>query len=727
MLARRRGARRAPGRWARPAARAAAGALLLAALAGCSGGGAAAPADAAGLLAGKNLVLVSIDTLRADRLGSYGAAGAGTPRLDALAREGVRFADVYAPVPLTLPSHATMFTGRYPFASGVRVNGIHRLADDETTLAELFGRRGYATSATVSAYVVTRRFGLAQGFDAYEDSLGMDNLFRYFSEVPADETRRRFGRWLDGRSAAKPFFAWVHFYDPHAPYQPPPPFDRSHAADLYQGEIAFVDREIGHLLDDLAARGLGDDTVVIVTSDHGEAFGEHGEEGHGLLAYDETLKVPLIVRAPGVVAGGRVVEERVSLYDLFPTVVELFALDADVSELPGRSLAATLAGGPAPPAGEVYFETLAGMTGKGWAPLTGVIAAGGAEKLISVPQPELYDLAADPGERHNLIDERRRRFHELSARLEEMTAAAGDPAAAAERELSDEDRRHLAALGYLSGPALRTDTGIDPKRGIAIEADLREARKAAEAGRPDEAARLLAALRAAHPDVDMGELYEVEHLVARLRGDRQAARRALATGVERFPDLESLRLRYATWLWEAGDPEAAEAQATILLTLHPNEPAAHSLLGLVDEGRGRTGEALAHYRDALALEPTSVPLRAKVAETLMRAGDHAGARGLYDELLAEGALDDAPEHLYKSAMLDVALGRLERAESTFRQALAVEPGGVHYLSFALVLLRQGKQAEAADYLRRSLAADRLPLDPTQRALADQALRQLGSS
>ena len=706
-------------------ARAAVLALAVAAiLAACSPGGAAAPPEAAGLLAGKNLVFVTIDTLRADRLGSYGDAGADTPHLDALAAAGVRFEDVYAPVPLTLPSHSTMFTGRYPFATGVRVNGIHRLADEETTLAELFSRRGYATSATVSAYVVTRRFGLAQGFDAYEDSLGMDNLFRYFSEVPADETRRRFGRWLDARPADRPFFAWVHFYDPHAPYDPPAAQRQRHADDLYQGEIAFVDQEIGQLLDLLAARGLAENTAIVVTADHGEAFGEHGEEGHGLLAYDETLRVPLIVRAPGLPAG-RVVEERVSLYDLFPTFVDLFALDAPAAELPGRSLAAARAGAPAPPAGEVYFESLAGMTGKGWAPLTGVIAGGGDDKLISVPQPELYDLAADPEERRNLVDERRRRVHELRARLAEMTAGGEEPAAAVERELSEEDRRQLAALGYLSRPELRTGSGIDPKRGIAIEADLREARKAAEAGRADEAARRLAALRAEHPDVDMGELYEIEHLVARVRGDREAARRALAEGVERFPDLESLRLRYATWLWEAGFLDEAEEQATVLLTLDPNDPSAHSLRGLVAESRGRPADGLPHFRRALELEPTSVPLRAKLAETLMRTGDSATARALYDELLAEGALADAPEHLYKSAMLDAALGRLDRAESTFRQALAAEPGGVHYLSFAMILLRQGKQPEAADYLRRSLTAERLPLDPNQRALASQALRQLG--
>ncbi|HEX2164986.1 MAG TPA: sulfatase-like hydrolase/transferase, partial [Thermoanaerobaculia bacterium] len=687
-------------------------------------GEAAGGEAAAGRYAGKNLLLVTVDTLRADRLGAYAGRDLGTPRLDALAAAGVRFADAYAPVPLTLPSHAVMLTGRYPFASGVRVNGIHRLAEEETTLAELFGGAGYSTSATVSAYVVTRRFGLAQGFDAYEDSLAMDNLFRYFSEVPADETRRRFLGWLGRRPAEEPFFAWVHFYDPHGPYEPPAELAERWPDDPYQGEIAFVDREIGLLLDELDRRGLADDTVVVVTSDHGEAFGEHGEEGHGLLAYDETLRVPLIVRAPGV-GGGRVVEERVSLYDLFPTVVDLFALDAGTAALPGRSLAATLGGAPPPPAAEVYFESLAGMTGKNWAPLTGLIAAGAPDKLISVPEPELYDLAADPGERDNLVDERRRRYHELTARLEALTAAGADPAEADEHELSDEDRRHLAALGYLSSPGLRATAGLDPKRGIAIEAELRAARRAAEAGRPDEAARRLADLRAAHPGVDMGELYEVEHLVARLRGDREAARRALATGVERFPDLDSLRLRYATWLWEAGLLDESERQATVLLTLRPDDPSAHSLLGLVDESRGRHQEALAHYRSALELEPTSIPLRAKLAEALARTGDHATARALYDELLAEGALAESPEHLVRSAMLDAALGRLDRAESTFRQALALEPGGVHHLSFALVLMRQGKRPEAADHLRQALAAEVLPLDPTQRAIAEQALAGLG--
>ncbi|HUO87284.1 MAG TPA: sulfatase-like hydrolase/transferase [Thermoanaerobaculia bacterium] len=693
-------------------------------LLGCRGSASEGDDDATGLLGGRDLLLVTIDTLRADRLGSYGAADAGTPHLDALAADGIRFANVYAPVPLTLPTHSVMFTGRYPFTTGVRVNGIHRLAEGETTLAGLFGRRGYATSGTISAYVLTRRFGLAQGFDVYEDSLGMDNLFRYFSEVPADETRRRFGRWLDSRPAGKPFFAWVHLFDPHAPYRPPPPFSERFAHDLYQGEIAFVDRELGRLLDDLAARGL-EDTVIVVTSDHGEGFGEHGEEGHGLLAYDETLRVPWIVRAPGTLAGGRVIEERVSLYDLFPTLVDLFALDGDTTDLPGRSLGATLAGAPAPAAAEVYFETLAGMTTKGWAPLTGLIAKAGADKLIAVPEPELYDLAADPGEHRNLVDERRRRVHELANRLEELTAGAPDPEATTERELSDEDRRQLAALGYLSRPELRTSDGIDPKRGIAIEARLREARTAVDAGRADEAARRLAALRTEHPDVDMGELWELEHLVARGRGDREAARRALATGVDRFPDLESLRLRYATWLWEAGFPDQAEEQATVLLTLSPDDPSARSLLGLVAEGRGRFDDALGHYRRALEVEPTSVPLRAKLAETLVRTGDHATARSLYDELLAEGALAGSAEHLYKSAMLDAALGRLDRAEATFRQALEIEPGGVHYLSFALVLLQRGEHAEAADFLRRSLNADRHPLDATQRALAAQALAQLG--
>jgi len=725
--------------------------------AGPAGGGAAAseaaagkPA-AAGALAGRNLLLITIDTLRADHLGSYGDERAETPNLDALAAAGVRFAHAYSAVPLTLPSHTVMFTGRRPFTTGVRVNGIHYLDDAERTLAERFHDAGYDTGATVSAYVLVSKFGLAQGFDSYDDSLTMDDVYRFYAEIPADEAVRRFERWLDGRGAGqggeRPFFAWLHLFDPHQPYAPPPPFDRRFPGDPYRGEIAFVDRQVGVLLDGLQERGLRDGTAVVVTSDHGEAFGEHGEEGHGLLAYDETLHVPLIVDAPGL-AAGRVVDERVSLYDLTPTLVELFGLDAGLETgpepggpLPGRSLVPALGGdggglAAAPP---IYFETVAGEQ-KGWAPLTGLIEDG--HKLIEVPQPELYDLDADPRERHNLLaadgepavatagerEGTRRLARRLRRDLAEMVAAAPDGGRASTRELSDEDRRQLAALGYLGGGAARTrggaGGGLDPKRAIAIENEVRAIRTAALAGDAAAATRALAELRRRNPDVDVPDFYELEFFVAKQRGEVDGAVAALERGVAAFPDFASLELRLATYLEEIGRLDGAERHAEALLRRDPRNSQAASLLGLVAEKRGDVAAARRHFEAALRLEPASVPLRAKVAELALRGGDRARARALYDELLAEGALDDQPNELARSAMLDAALGNMDRAEATLRRVVAMQPAGIHHFALGMLLLQRGDAAGAARQLEAALAAGEMPLDPNQRALAQAALAQL---
>ena len=711
------------------AVRLAAAALLTVAggLAGCGDGGAAAEAP----FAGKNLLLVTLDTLRADRLGVYGDAAAHTPNLDALAAGGVRFSHCRAPVPLTLPSHSAMFTGRPPFATGVHINGIHYVGDAETTLAERFSAAGYATGAVVSAYVMISKFGLAQGFAAYDDRLTMDDVFRFYAEIPADEAVDRFGRWLDAKPAERPFFGWLHLYDPHQPYEPPAPWDERFAGDPYRGEIAFADAQIGRLLADLERRGLAPDTVVVFTSDHGEGFGEHGEQGHGLLAYDETLAVPLIVHASGGpvpgFAAGRTVEARVSLYDLVPTLVELFGLagvDGDAA-LPGRSLAPLLFAAPPDGFGDaeaVYFETTAGQRTKGWAPLVGLVS--GDLKYMRLPEPELYDLAADPGERHNLW--RRRAAGDgadMERRLRRLVAeAAPDGGRDAERELSAEDRRRLAALGYLqtSGDA----GGLDPKSGIGIENRVRDVRERVLAGDVESAASELAAVRAGHPEADFTDFYELEFMIERERGRRGEAIAALERGVARFPDSESLVLRLAGYREETGDLDGAERGARELLERDAKSSPAVTLLAQVAEKRGDLAAARAHYEQALALEPGSIPLRVKLAEAALRTGDAAGARALYAELLTEGALDDSPGEMARAALLEAKLGNLQGAEDLLRRVLAAEPGGVHHLSLAVVLAQQGARREAVAELEAALAADVLPLEPDQRQLAEQTLAQL---
>ena len=287
-----------------------------------------------------NLLLVTIDTLRADHLGAYGYAAAATPVLDGIARGGVRFENAQSAAPLTGPSHATILTGQYPPQHGVRENVNFLLDPSHVTLATRLKRRGYHTGAFVGAYPVAAAFGFGQDVDHFSEGLHPNPGIGQGAERPANEVADAAAAWV--REAPMPFFAWVHFYDPHAPYAPPPPFRERFADRPYDGEIAFTDAQLGRILDVLRAAGHGEDTLVIVLADHGEGLGEHDEGGHGILAYQSTLRVPLLVSGPGV-AKGRIAKDAVGTIDVVPTVLALLGLDA-AADLPGRSLRPALEG-----------------------------------------------------------------------------------------------------------------------------------------------------------------------------------------------------------------------------------------------------------------------------------------------------------------------------------------------------------------------------------------------
>lgn len=681
-----------------------------------------------GDLSSYNLLLVTIDTLRADRLGAYGHEGAATPNLDRLAAGGVRFANVYSPVPLTLPTHATLFTGHYPFSTGVRVNGVHYLDESAVTLAERLRQNDYDTAAFVAAYVLISRFGLAQGFDRYEDSLGLDNLFRFTSELRADEIHRRFADWLHerrARSDAGKFFAWLHFYDPHLPYDPPAPYADEFSDSPYDGEIAFVDSILGRALSDLEEDAL-DNTLVVVTSDHGEAFGEHVERGHGLLTYDETLRVPLIFWAPGGLPRGLVVEQRVSLVDVMPTLLELLGLedgDGD-GDRDGRSLRPLLAGRELPPR-DLYFESLAGVEEKGWAPRTGVVAED--MKFIDVPRPELYDLVADPAERRNLLvsSERagREKRTELERRLRALVADGSDAGSGdAERDLDAEDRRQLTALGYLSTTTAVADSALDPKRGIEIDMRTRDARTLVQNGHVDRAEAVLSALRAANSDVEVADFYEIEHEIHNARGDVAAADAALAAGVTVFPE-GALALKLAAYRLENGRLDEAERLVREILRRDPRMSQAVNLLGMAAEKRGQIDTALERFEEALALEPTSIPLRLRIADLQSRLGRVSEALEIYERLLESGALDESPDHLYRAATLNTLTGQLGRAEELFRRGITLAPAGRHYLALAMVQMRARKPSAAGESLETALARFRDELAPAEIQMAEALLRQ----
>ena len=279
---------------------------------------------------GRSLILVTLDTTRADRIGAFGGRAVPTPRLDAAAREGAAFEEAISQVPLTLPSHSTIFTGRYPASHGVRHNGIYRLRESETTLAKRLKSAGYATAAFVGAFVVNRGFGLEQGFDTYDDvgvdrfQGGRDQVFE--AQRTADEVNARVFDWLDRRKGSGPVFLWVHYYDPHEPYEPPEKAGRTLEGSGYDREISYVDACFGDLVDRLRAAGLYDRSVVVVAGDHGEGLGEHGERTHGLFLYDAALRVPLLIRAPGIVPAGARIGGPVELADVAPTVLDLLGL-----------------------------------------------------------------------------------------------------------------------------------------------------------------------------------------------------------------------------------------------------------------------------------------------------------------------------------------------------------------------------------------------------------------
>lgn len=678
-------------------------------------------------LAGSNLLLITIDTLRSDRIGAFGDAQASTPHLDQLAREGVSFPNSYAHVPLTLPSHGSLFTGRYPFAIQVRNNGTYFLPQSEITLAERLQDSGYSTAAFVSSYVLASKFGLDQGFDTYDDTIETGDILQSFtSEVAANQVVDRFESWLQAESPQR-FFAWLHFYDPHLPYSPPQPHLGRFAADPYRGEIAFVDSQIGRAL---AALGNGDrraNTLIVVTSDHGESFGEHGENGHGILTYEESLRVPLIFNAGKKLPQGVEIGQRVRLVDLFPTLLEMLGVSrptGDETGGSGQSLQSLVAGRSEGQRRSVYFESLLGSEDYNWAPITGLIS--GDHKYISVPQPELYDLVRDPSERKNIHRIQPDLAAELDGELQRLLLSGGNTNAAPRRSLSEDDAEHLRALGYL-GSVERSETIVDPKQGIRIDARLKQIRALAEAGSADQAAAEADALATDYADIEMAGLYALRHEIATRRGDLETAIQILRQGIEALPDSERLRFLLANALVQSGDLAEAALVSERLLEANPRFSQAWVVLGQVAEATGDFGSAVQRYDAALELEPRSLPLRRRRAEALLRTGATHQALGELAELAQTGAFADDPEQIYRTAILASQIGDSARAEQIFRLGLEASPGGVHHVTFALLLMQNGKPEEARGHLELALGRYADELAPDQRSVAESTLARLAAA
>jgi choline-sulfatase len=641
--------------------------------------------------AGLSVLLITIDTLRADAIGAYGKASALTPWMDRLAAAGVRFDDAHAHNVVTLPSHANILSGRYPLDHGVRDNAGFRFPAGVETLATLLEARGYATAAFVSAFPLASRFGLGRGFDVYEDSF-VDAAARpafLEQERSGAETVELARRWIEAQ-ADRPVFCWVHLFEPHAPYQPAEPFASRFRSDPYQGDVAAADAALGPLLEPLMARGDDGRTLVVLTADHGESLGEHGEATHGILAYEATLRVPLILYQPRLFRP-RVESAPARHVDLLPTILDALALPRPEG-LPGRSLLSP----PSVPAETIttYFEALSGQLNRGWAPLHGVIQD--RRKYVELPVPELYDLRADPAEAKNAAATEPLRLESLRAALAPLRS--GDRGIRRTRE-SAETRERLKSLGYVgegTAPArLRYTEDDDPKRLMALDAMLQEVVALYTAG--DLRSALLKARELVRVRPQMAiSLLHLAHL-ERESGNLPAAVDALQRALAENPGDTTTLALLGAYLTEAG--RAREAVDVLESAARSQEPDVEVLIarGLALAKAGRVEEALASLARAREVDPKSAMVLVSVGTVHLMGGDRERAEQAF-----EAALRENPKLARAHSSLGFLLaesGRAEEAVAHWKDAIALEAGESRkLLTLGSLLSERGRTAEARRYL-----------------------------
>jgi choline-sulfatase len=650
-------------------------------------------ASTPGLAGMRPIILVTVDTLRADRLGAYGSSKGLTPALDRLAQNAARFTAAVTQVPLTLPAHATILTGLHPAKHGIRTNDGFRLPPGVPTLAEALRSRGYATGAFIGGAPLQASFGLARGFDRYDD-----DFLRAAGAVerPADDVVRAAAAWID-QHRSRPFFAWLHLFDPHSPYTPPAPFAAAHAGAPYDGEVAYADAAIGRLFEQLQRSNLFSPAAIIVVADHGESLGEHGERTHGTFLYDATVRVPLFVKLPGATAAP-VVTVPVETADLAPTIASIAG--ADLGAVDGQSLLPLVAAGdgaagdPDRPAyAESYYQNVL----LGWSPLRAARTA--RWKFIEAPHPELYDLEGDPGELHNRVNDRAGLAAGLQRALPDASVAAtgGRPAGgdAAER---------LRSLGYFSGSTIATPASraVDPKDRIRVWSEIEDGidRIARD---PKGAQQAFARALRLDPGngLAMKYLADISFGAGQLADARDGYRRAIAARF-RHPDafvnlaaiaeregrLDEARdaLKQALQLTDAdadawnrlgllearhGDLEAARRAFKSAIAAEPARGEPYYNLGLIERRAGNETAAQANLKEALARNPAYAEAHYELGTGYLRARQPEPALDAYRAALA--ARPDYAEALFGAARAALDLGRLDEARRDYERFIQIAP------------------------------------------------------
>ncbi len=646
----------------------------------------------ASVFRGAPVVLICVDTLRADRLPAYGYGKVATPALDLLARDSIVFDNAISHVPLTLPSHVSLFTGLLPFQHGVRDNLGFRVSRSHPTLASILRKTGYAAGGAVSSVVLDRGSGVSEGFDYWEDSIEARDVAQAIGQVQrtGDETARLLEKWIGGQPDGGKFLAFLHLYEPHSPYEPPEPFRARYRGEPYDGEVAAADAVVGRFLDFLKEKKLYDRSLIVFLSDHGEGLGDHGEDEHGILLYREEIRVPLFVKLPGAKLSGSRVAQPVQIADVLPTI--LVALGETPPEgLPGRTLLDSAKGKGA--VRRIYSETLYPRYHFGWSDLASL--TDDRYQYIHAPRAELYDWRADSAEKKDLAAGLPPAFRSMRAELVAMERPLQAPGAS-----DPETVKKLASLGYIGAAAPVADGKDlpDPKDRLGTIDQLKDAARLVSEFRDAEAIALLSNLSRENPR--MLDVWESLARVLRRSGRTRDALEALQRADRLAPGTPQVMLGLAGLHREAGDFEGARKLAAAA-----GEAGAPGFRGELASIALAAGDLATARREAEAVLAANVEARAPrlvLARVALAGGDVAGAFAQVDGAIRRDRESGRPPAVgFRSMRGDLLarLGREKEAEQDFRAEVASYPENLDgWARLALLSASQGRPGEPAGVL-----------------------------
>ncbi len=633
----------------------------------------------------QRVILISIDTCRADYLSCYGYRRDTTPNIDELAKEGILFENVISPVPMTLPAHSSMLTGTVPVYHGVHDNLYYELGKSNVTIAEILKDKGFSTGSVISAFVLDSRFGLDQGFDTYNDTFEEQYMAGTISERKGRETSRFAIKWLQENKNEK-FFLFLHYFDPHAGYTPPEPFASQFANNLYAGEVAYTDHCIGQVIDKLKQLGLYDSTLIIITGDHGEMLGEHGEPYHAFFIYESAIKVPLIFKLPGQHKARRI-KDIVGLIDIVPTVCSVLGIEPP-KQVQGVSLSGFFEGQKAGYGSRyLYCESLT-PTKYNANSLLGAVTS--RYKYIQTTRPELYDLIEDPEENNNIIDQNRQLARVLQEELREiLELSAGRKISDSRIELDAAAVERLKSLGYAGG-SVQDDfefdqTKNDPKDLIAFH----------------------------------NSILAVEKLVTR---KKYAQAKTLCNKLlSQNPNAVEIHLRLADIASKLDDTDEMITQFTEILRLEPDHLYTHNKLATLLLGLGRTDEAITHFKEVLRLNPEHSTALANLGLILSKQEKFTEAAANFTRAMAINP--QMPQIHYSLGKVLLQQGKKDEAIAQFKEELAINPEHLQsHIDLGEVLLDQGWIDEGIEHFEKALELESDKLNLLNRIGAQLALK-----